>query len=441
MARSDGTMMTAPKPRLLSQQAASLTFAYHGGKSCPLNSHQQGGLTSCKCWGPENTSVAVEQLWKKHEYRELTFSGYIPGTELRKTHPLVPSSAFMAVWPETFKVELDQTLWNGNIQEIIFVHNLKSLKVPIRLPSDCNRLGIALGKMKRLVRLAITDIPDSPDCVKRLARIGGGILNRAPTLRELDIEMTRFYSLPLIESENEGFIFRKLFPDGLLEKLHELRNSSKIDTRSVVEAPLRLTKLRFKYLSLPLYSFGVIFDARTIKHIHLPCSMVDRKVWEVLETNAQLDTLTEIDYDMLSPEFLHFLSRQSSLKELLFVREHDRGWAMYSILFSAGSGVLSPRIGTRYPSLEEFLSSLQHMKILKHLVLPQDVSTITGLSLSFIAAALTGLEHLELAFDYEDRVSVTGSFPQFESHGMLILALNRGFSTRLLPTSYVVCHP
>ena len=409
MSRSDATMMTAPKHRLLSQQAATLTFAYHGGKSCPANTPQQGGLTSCKCWGPVSSFFAIDQLWKTNGYRELTLSGYIPGTEFRKTHPLVPSWAFMRMWPETLKVELDQTLWGGSILEKMFVCKLKNLKLPIGYPSDCVRLRRALGQMRGLVRLAITDIPDSADCVNRLGHIGGAILNRASTLRELDIEMT-LYRLPLLESENEGYVFRKLFPCWLLEKFYKWRKYFRVYTGSVVDAPLRLTKLRFKYLSLPQSSFGVVFDATTIKNIHLPCSMVDRKVWEVLDTYTQLDTLTEIDYDMLTAEFLRFLSGQSSLKELIFVGQHDRHWAVYTIFFSTDSGVLDPGVDAWYPSLEGFLSSLQHMQILKHLVLPRNVYTITGHSLSSIAAALTGLEHLELAFDYGDRVSGTKFF-------------------------------
>lgn len=60
----------------------------------------------------------------------------------------------------------------------------------------------------------------------------------------------------------------------------------------------------------------------------------------------------------------------------------------------------------RSPSIDNFCSSLQDMKMLKHLLLPRDMCTITSPSLIFIATTLTGLEHLELGFDYEDCVSV-----------------------------------
>ena len=324
----------------------------------------------------------------------------------------------MAVGPETFKVELDRTLWDVSILERMFLVNLKNLKLPIRHPSDCVRLGQALTEMPRLVRLAITDIPNSQYFVSQLGHIGGGILNCASTLRELDIEMISYDGMPVTEPDEDGFIFRKLFPCELMEKLSILREHSRLDTDVVVEAPLRLTKLRFKHLSLPWDSFGRVFDATTIKHIHLPRSMVDGKVWEVLETHAQLDTVTEINYDNISAEFLRFLSRQSSLKELIFVRPHDRDLAMYAALFGGGyfstdfwmryasqrrARRLGPDKDARYRSLEDFLSSLQHMKMLKHLVLPLEMYTITSRSLTCVAATLTGL-------GYEDCVCVTTFF-------------------------------
>ena len=402
--------MAGPKYRLLSQQAATLTFAYYGSKSYFLHAQQQGGLTSCDCWGPVNTLQAVNQLCKTNRYTELTLSGSNPGTFLCRTHPLIPTSGFMAVEPETFKVDMDWTQWDSSILERMSVVNLKTLKLPISQHSDYIRLGRALTKMPRLVRLAITDIPNSQKFMNQLGHIGEGILNCASTLRELNIELTSPQSLSRIQPEEDGFIFGKLFPCELMENLSVSRERSRLDTGSVVEAPLRLTKLRFKNLSLPLYSFGGIFDATTIKHIDLPCSMVDSEVWKVLETYAQLDTLTEIDHDMISAEFLRFLGRQPSLKEFTFVLRRDWYWRMYVSLVCEGCDMnnFTPvGAGARHPSLEDFLSSLQHMKMLKHLVLPWDLYPMTSRILTFIAATLTGLEHLELGFDYEDRVSVT----------------------------------
>ena len=386
--------MTALKYRLVGQQAATLTFANHGNTTCPVDNQQQGGSTSRNCRGPVSSLHAVNQHWKTKRYRELNLSDYVPESTFRQTHPLIPTSAFMVVEPEIFNINLDWRLWDYSILERISVVNLKSLKLPISRPSDCNQLGQALTKMPRLVRLAITDTLDCPNIVNQLRHIGGGILNCASTLRELDLDMTLSYCLTYIGLVEDGFFLNKLFPHRLMEE-------------SVVEAPLRLTKLRFKYLNLPRYSFGRIFDPTTIKHIHLPCSMVDFEVWEVLERHAQLETLTEIDYYMLSAVFLRFLRRQSLLKELVFVCQPYRYSTMQAITFGVGFGTLVPDIDATCPSQEDFLSSLQHMKILEHLVLPRDMYNITDPSLTSIAATLTGLEHLETGFDYVDRVSVT----------------------------------
>ena len=320
----------------------------------------------------------------------------------------------MMVAPEIFKVETVRALWDVGILESMFLTNLKSLSVPISHPSDCVRLGLALAKMPRLVRLSLADIPNSRKFVNRLVHIGGGILNRASTLRELNIEMATFNCVPLTEPENGLFIFGNLFPCGLMQKLYKLRERSRIYTGSVVKAPLRLTKLQIKHLSLPSYSFGVIFDATTIKHIHLPNSKVDRKVWEVLERHAQLESLTEIHYDMFCAEFLGFLSRQTSLKELIFVRQED--WITYTMLSGVDIG-MSYFTVRRGPSVEDFLSSLQHVKMLKHLVLPWDLYPITKHTLVFIATNLIVLEHLELGLNYYDHVSVTTYIFQMKAMG------------------------
>lgn len=291
-----------PRYRLLSPHAAELAFAYRGSNYCCVGGfHQQDERTSCNCWGPKNCMGAINQLWNSNRYTELTLSGRKPVKAIRETHPLMTAAAFRGVEPETFKVELDTTLWDVTILERMSVVNLKNLELPISQPSDCVRLGRALAQMARLVCLAIMDIPDEHDFVSQLGHIGAGILKCASTLRELDIEITDCFR----KREVDGFIFRQLFPC----------ERSRLEPGSEDEAPLRLTKLRCKCLNLPWYSFDRIFDATTIKNIHLSRSMVDGRVWEVLEARAQLDTLTEIDHDMLSADsFLRLLSQQSSLK-------------------------------------------------------------------------------------------------------------------------------
>lgn len=376
--------------------------------------------------------AAINQLFSQSEsklaqsVKELTLSGYLPyqgasGYSLT-SHPFMHSSGFKAIRPETFKVDLGWDDWDFGVLHVMSVTNLKVLKLPIRLPSDCVRLGQALTVMPRLVSLAITDIPDRDEFLIGLEHIGKGIKSCASTLQELDIEMTNFNHPAswanderFVEPEDNGFLFRKMFPCPPKEELLALcERHARRDTDPMVDAPLSLTKLRLKHVTLPWYSFGILFNAETIKHLHLPYSMVDEQVWGFLATYAQLDTLIDISYDMLSAEFLNFLGEQPSLKDLSFARPQDQYEATGVTYYGASPHMmltvskeaprLGPDTGAEYPSLENFLYSLEDMTVLKHLALPADMYTITPDSLLFIATYLTGLEHLELGFDYESAV-------------------------------------
>lgn len=405
--------MAAPKYRLLNQQAAILTLL------CPLDD-LQAALGPRQCSGITTEMAAANQLFSQNGctlakgIKELTLSGYLtyisPPFYTILLHPFISSSGFKEIRPETFKVELGWNDWHLDVLEKFSMTNLKVLKLPISLPSDCVQLGQALTTMPGLASLAITDIPDQEEFIKELEHLGKGIMSCASTLQELDVEMTNFKHLPIwnrderfIEPEDDGFFIRKLFPCPLMEELSTLGERY---SRRMSEAPLHLTKLRLKHLSLPWYSFGTIFNAITIKHLNLPYSTVDDKVWGVLKTYAQLDTLTDIRYDMLSADFLCFLRKQSLLKELTFARPQDQYVLANVTTFrlSERAPRLGPDVGVGYPSLDDFFSSLEHMTILKHLVLPPDMYIITRRSLISMATSLTGLKHLELGFNYDDSV-------------------------------------
>lgn len=403
---------------------------------------------SCSCWGLAKKRVAVNQLFTQDDskllksIKELTLSGWLSygsatGYSLT-SHPFLQSGGFKAIRPEIFKVDISWDSWDFDILHGMSAANLKVLKLPIHLPSDCILLGQALTNMPRLASLTITDIPDRDEFLTGLEHIGKGIMSCASTLRELDIGMTNFNRPAswdrderFTEPEDNGFFFRKLFPCPQKAEEHFAlfdRHSQQAkkkgfvffdphfqhDPDPMVEAPLSLTKLRLKHVSLPWYSFGIIFNATSIKHLNLPYSMVDKEVWRLLKTYARLDTLTGISYDMLSKGFLDFLKTQSSLKELIFARPQDKydaanitfynDFPHMTIRVSEEAPRLGPDTGAEYPSLDDFLSSLEHMTRLKHLVLPADMYTITRDCLLFIAAWLTGLEHLEFGFDYNDLV-------------------------------------
>ena len=427
----------APKLRLLNQQAAMLTIV----STRDASDHFQDGLESwhlqdwnCRCRVFAKKTVAVDQLFHRNEYRlaksvkELTLSGgfsfQADGGYSWTSHPFMRSSGFKALRPETLRVNLSWNDWDFDILHGMSTTNLRVLKLPIRLPSDCLRLRQALATMPSLGSLAITDIPDREEFLIGLEQIGKGILSCAATLRELDIEMTNF-NRPVswdgderfIQPKDVGFFFRKIFscpPEQELLGLFELH--ARQGKTPMMGAPLSLTKLRLKHVNLPWYSFGTIFNATTIKHLHLPFSVVDcEEVWGLLETYAHLDTLTDISHDMLSPRFLAFLKEQSSLKELTFARPQEQYDVGDVVLYGASAYMTilvsdeAPRVGpnavAKYPSFEKFLSSLENKAMLKHLALPPDMYRMTRDCLLFIAQSLTGLEHLELGFDYKDPVS------------------------------------
>lgn len=395
-------------------------------------------LRSCRRCDIAKKMVAAKLLVSQNNcslaksIKELTLSGCFPYKVARgwslPSHPFMGSAGFKAIRPETFKVDLGWGDWNIDVLHGMSVTNLKVLKLPIRLPSDCVRLGQALTVMPKLESLAITDIPDREEFLSELEHIGKAIMSRASTLRELDIEMTNFNrpapwarDEAFIESEDNGFFFRKFFPWTTKEEIFaSCKRHTGHDTNPTDEAPLGLRKLRLKHVTLPSYSFGIILNATTIKHLHLPYSLADEQVWALLKTYARLESLKDISYGMLSARFLDFLAEQSSLKEITFARPQDRyearGIRLYgdspymTISISEEVPRLGPDTGVKYPTLENFLSSLENMTMLKHLVLPVDMYKITRGCLSFIAASLTGLEHLELGFDYEDPVRA-GTFP------------------------------
>lgn len=376
--------------------------------------------------------AAVSQRLSQNDYKlgkgikELTLSGYFPSQDTSgyalTSHPFTTSSGFKEIRPETLKVNLGWDDWDFDILHGMSVTNLKVLRLPLRLPSDCVRLGMALTIMPSLASLAITNIPDREEFLKELKHIGKGILSCASTLRELDIEMTNFNRPAswdkderFIEPKDNGSLFCKLFPCPPMDDISALfERHSRQGTDTMVEAPLSLTKLRLKHVSLPRYSFGIVFNTMTVKHLHLPYSKVDEGVWKILKIYSQLDSLTDISYDMLSAGFLDFLGEQSSLKELTFARPQDRFDATDVTFYGANAHMMirvseeAPRVGpdagAKYPSLDHFLSSLQEMRKLKHLGLPADMFTITRDCLFSIAQSLSGLEHLELGFDYNDTV-------------------------------------
>lgn len=411
--------------RLLNQKSAILTLPLLGA----IFEYYENTLRSSSGSTYAREVAAAEQLFAQNGCRlaksikELILCGrldhgYSNGCSLT-LYPFIQSAGFKRFRPETFIVDLHWSNWDIDVLRSVSTANLKCLKLPINVPSDCIRLGQALTFMPRLESLAITNIPDQQEFLTELQHIGKGIISCASTSKELDIEMINCNRLtswggdqPFIEPEDDGFFFRKLFPCTTDELSALCNRYYRHDADATDEVPLGLSKLRLKHVNLPWDSFGR--TSASMKHLQLPCSKADEQVWRLLQTHAQLDTLSDISYGMLSMEFLEFLAGQSSLKEVTFARPQDRSEAgaitfdgetpYMTIIVSGAAHRLGPDIGAKYPSLGEFQSSLKNMTMLKHLVLPADMYMLTPDFLSSVAASLTGLEHLQLGFDYENTV-------------------------------------
>ena len=178
--------------------------------------HDLAGLGSCNCTVTDEQLAAVNHRFSQNGYKEITLSGRFPtmcDVDVA-SHPIIRSSGFRAIEPETFNVELSRIDWDFSVLKRISVTNLKKLKLPISQPLDVSQLGKALTTMPRLVSLTITAISNLQACLCRLGDLVRGILSCASTLRELDLEMRpkstwrdEHFVLP-----KEGVLFQRLFP-------------------------------------------------------------------------------------------------------------------------------------------------------------------------------------------------------------------------------------
>ena len=416
-----------PNYSFLNQQAARLTVLGPAQSACFNHRFQchQDPNSFQGCSNLELKAAKTNRLFVQSNFelakstKELTLSGFVPYHAIY-FHPFIWSSGFQEFKPEQFRVELPGKSWDVRVLQGFSVTNLKVLKLPLSWPSDCVHLGRALATMPKLESLAITDIPDREELVAELEWIGKGIMACASTLRELNLEMTTSKRSPewsreacFFEPEEIGFFFRKFFPYAPTEENGALcERYDRGDPDPVVEAPLCLTRLRLSHLRLPWYSFGTVLNATTIKHIELPYSNVDGRAWRFLKPHTQLESLTEISFEMMSAELLHFLSKQSSLKELTFAGpphyfhpsrvKYFGNWPYNTVFFPSEDPNVDDKPG--FLSLDDFMSSLKDLTTLKHLALPIDMYKMTSRSLIFIAETFTALEHLELGFNYEDIV-------------------------------------
>ena len=395
-------------------------------------------------------------------YRSLTFRGSF-GEQSRtpnvdtgvSRHHLIDAYGLAALAPHEFEFNMRWQLWDIAILHELSVSKLVKLKLPLGVPSDCFELGCTLRRMSSLKSLTITDIPDHPLFLKNLPYLGLGILSRGASLRELDIWITNYNrpdyycdTFERVTIEDEAFVkpdsldwfFGLLFPqspedieDDQREKYLTFKDSISREQGSLINKPrpLKLEKLRFRHVDLPLYAFEDIVDGSFLKELSLPFCDVEQGTWQRIGTTG-LVRIADLNYDLLSEELIRFLSAQTSLKSLTFARPADEctasGFVQYPgdespTLFlqlskrtpMLGQGtewgrnsIYGQRLATlrngSYPSLEELLASISSTE-LKELYMPADMYDITPVAFSMIGSKLAYLEHLSWGFDYCSPVS------------------------------------
>ena len=215
---------------------------------------------------------------------------------------------------------------------------LRSLKMPVRAPLDCLKIGAAFLSMPNLANLMITEISDSQDFVGGFPHLGDGIMALSSSLRSLDITITNCNRATdwqndeaFVEPSDAAFFFKEFFPEPSCSRVEALvraryndpRESLDVNIRKSSKGQLGLERIRLKHISLPWWAFQTVFNPETIKELDLPACRIAPNVWNDLGKYAHLHKLANINYEILSGPFLIFLSTQPNLHHLSFARPPD----------------------------------------------------------------------------------------------------------------------
>lgn len=327
---------------------------------------------------------------------------------------------------------------------------LRSLKMPVRAPPDCLKIGAAFIGMPHLANLTITELSDSQDFVNEFCHLGDGIMALSSSLRSLDITITNCNRVEawekdeaFVEPDDLAFFFMEFFPEPSGDRIEALvraryndpREPLDVNTLRSFKGKLNLERIRLKHIGLPWWTFQTVFNPETIKELDLPKCRIAPNIWYDLGNHATLHKLANINYEILSSPFMGLLSTQSSLHSLSFARPPDRyilaGMTsnfLDMIRVDSASFVITeeaPRLGPgtqwgrsrarnassltgplssyaqcQYPKKTEFVKALSGKTSLKHLVLPADMFDITPEFMTCLAIGLPALESIEWGFDY-----------------------------------------
>ncbi len=215
---------------------------------------------------------------------------------------------------------------------------LRSLKLPVRAPIDCLKIGATFMSMPNLANLTITDLSDSQDFVRGFRHLGDGIMALSSSLRSLDIAITNCKRAEdwqkdeaFVEPRDAAFFFKEFFPEPSCNRVEALVRARYNDPREPLDVnilqsskgQLGLERIRLKHISLPWWAFQTVFNPETIKELDLPTCRIAPNVWNDLGKYAHLHKLENINYEILSGPFLIFLSTQPNLHLLSFARPPD----------------------------------------------------------------------------------------------------------------------
>ena len=215
---------------------------------------------------------------------------------------------------------------------------LRSLKMPVRAPLDCLKIGAAFLDMPHLANLTITELSDSQDFVVEFAHLGDGIMALSASLRSLDIGITNCNRVEdwehdgaFVEPTNIAFFFKNFFPEPTCNEIEALVRARYDNPREPLDVnilrsskgPLNLERIRLRHIGLPWWAFQTVFNPETIVELDLPTCRIAPNVWDDLAKHAQLHKLANINYEMLSGPFMSFLSTQPRLHFLSFKRPPD----------------------------------------------------------------------------------------------------------------------
>lgn len=201
------------------------------------------------------------------DLRELTLSGWLPQT-LESVNEDAPGHTFKgargvcSLRPEILNVELRWATWSPLMLSSLDLTRLRSLKMPVRAPLDCLKIGAAFMDMPHLASLTITELSDSEDFVDEFHHLGDAIMALSSSLRSLDINITNCNRRgplgkyePFVQPDDAAILFSKFFPEPSSNRVEALvrarfndpREPPDVNIARSSKGPLNLERIRLKH--------------------------------------------------------------------------------------------------------------------------------------------------------------------------------------------------